>query len=134
LGKIDCKDCVRTCCDDADIKLKRGRKGVDLSTLKTGDWLYVKGIIWVKKKNGLWQCKAFDLKTRLCRIWGYHPIICRYYFCPFAKKKKNKEIKNMDVWENSNKISKYEILFYANLSSLKSGKVYHNQKEWDKSK
>ena len=133
MEKISCKDCVRTCCDDADIKLKHGRKGVDPLTLKTGDWLYVKDIIWVKKKNGLWRCRAFDPKTRLCRIWKYRPIVCRYYFCPFTKKKKNKEIKNMDIWEKSDKISNYELMFYANLDSLKSGKVYCSQKEWNKS-
>lgn len=133
MEKISCKNCIRTCCDDADIKLRPKRKGVDPSTLKTGDWLYVKDIIWVKKKNGLWRCRAFDPIKRLCRIWEYRPAICRYYFCPFSKKKKNKEVKNMDDWGKSDKASDYELIFYSNLKELKSGKVYKNQKDWEKS-
>lgn len=123
MEKISCKDCVRTCCDDADIKLKPRKKGVDPLALKTGNWLYVRDIIWVKKKNNLWRCRAFDPITRLCKIWENRPVICRYYFCPFAKKKKNKEVKNMDEWENSEKISSYQLLYYTCLSDLKSGKI-----------
>ncbi len=119
---IDCKDCKRTCCDDQSIYLKKRAKGLDPSKLKVGSWLLVKGITWVKKKNGLWKCIAFDSKKRICKIWRYRPLVCRYYFCQFAKKKRRKKIANFEDYKNLDKTGKYRLIFKDNLEGLKKGK------------
>jgi len=118
---IDCKNCKRTCCDNQDIYLKKKIKEIDPHELKVGSWLYVKGIIWKKKKNGLWKCIAFDSKKRTCKIWKYRPPLCRYYFCQFAKKKKRKNIANHEDYKELNINSKYRLIFHANLEGLKKG-------------
>jgi len=80
---------VSTCCDNITLELRKEYKGSALpSNLKAGDWLYVAGIIWVKKINGLWKCLSFDSKTRLCKIYKYRPPLCRSFQCKYAIKKK----------------------------------------------
>jgi len=91
MNKINCKDCRRTCCDNVSVKLcYPEKKGIDPTSLKVGDWIYVSGITLVKKKNGLFRCRAFNTKTKLCRIWRYRPPLCREFFCKWTRKKKRK--------------------------------------------
>ena len=88
---MDCKECKHTCCDDLSIKLEPGTKNlIDPLKCKPGDWFFTHGITLVKKRNGLWKCRAFDSKTKLCRIWKYRPPLCRGFFCPDVKKKERK--------------------------------------------
>lgn len=86
MRKILCKNCKQPCCDNMAITLKKSQKGLNLAKLKKGDWLYVAGITWVKKSNGLWKCVAFDIKTGLCKIYRYRPPLCRSFQCKYAKK------------------------------------------------
>jgi len=116
---LDCKDCKRTCCDDQNIYLKKGAKGPIPAKLKVGSWLLVKGVIWVKKKNTLWKCIAFDAKKRICKIWKYRPALCRYCFCQFAKKKRRKKIANFEDYKKLDKLDKYRLIFKDNLEGLK---------------
>jgi len=90
MSRFSCKDCLDTCCNDMKIVLSKGKKGKNPSKLKAGDWFYVMGITLVKKKNGLWKCRAFDTKTKLCRIWRYRPPICRHFFCDWSREVKRK--------------------------------------------
>jgi len=85
--KITCKECKQTCCDNMTIILREGQKALNPVKLKRGDWLYVAGITFVKKANGLWKCRAFDSTTRLCKIYPYRPPLCRGFQCEYAKKK-----------------------------------------------
>jgi len=97
--KIDCKECVRTCCDG--IRLEKKIKGeIDPKEVPVGGWIYTHGITFVKKKNGLFKCRAFDSRKRLCRIWNYRPPICREFFCKYSNKKKRKRILNKKVVDN----------------------------------
>jgi len=95
--KINCKDCLLTCCDNVLIKLKNGESSsiTDPSKLSIGSWFYLSGITLIKKKNGLWKCRALDAKTKLCKIWRYRSPICRYFFCHWAKVKTRKLPYNM---------------------------------------
>ena len=104
IEKINCKDCVRTCCDNMRIVLKKRAKGFNPEDAEVGDLFEVKGVIWRKKKNNLWKCIAFDSKKRLCRIWKYRPLMCKIWFCPYAKKKVRKKVIKESVK------SKYKIL------------------------
>lgn len=92
--KIKCKDCKKTCCDDVKLALRGGVKGVDPNGAKVGDWLYVAGITWVKKKSGLWKCRAFDTKARLCKIYAYRPPLCRGFACKWGRRRKKKRALN----------------------------------------
>ncbi len=90
MDKISCRDCLDTCCEGMKIVLKKKKIGKNPNKAKTGDWFYVSGIILIKKKNGLWRCRAFDVQNKVCRIWQYRPPICRSFFCNWAKSKRRK--------------------------------------------
>lgn len=109
--KISCRDCKRTCCDDIKLILLKGQKGINPEKAKTGSWLFTVGITWVKKKNGLWKCRAFDSKKRLCRIYKYRPPLCRYFVCKWGKKKRLKNPLNETGRYGS---SVYKIVFSWN--------------------
>jgi len=94
-NKIFCKECQCTCCDDMKITLREGKKGIMPDKLKIGSWLYVAGVVWKKKKNGKWRCRAFNSSRRLCSIYKFRPPLCRGFQCAHAKKKK---IKMPDNW------------------------------------
>lgn len=89
MGKINCKkDCRYTCCDDVGLELRKDIAGINPNYLPVGAWLYVAGIIWKKKKNGLWRCLCFNVKTRLCKIYLQRPPLCRSFLCPHGRKKR----------------------------------------------
>ena len=117
--KMNCKDCVRTCCDAMEIKRKSKKKGLDPKEIKTGELLEVAGIIWKKLKSGLWRCIAFNSKTRLCRIWKYRPEVCRSWSCSFCKKTYHKTILNRDNLATIYNKSHYCLHFMASEESLK---------------
>ena len=119
--KLTCRECRRTCCDDQEIRLKKGQKDVDPRKLKTGDWLTTHGIIWVKKRNGKWRCRAFDARKRLCRIWRYRPHLCRIFFCEWAKKRVQKLPANYLPLEEK---KTYELLISSTCyDELKGGRI-----------
>ena len=126
--KITCKDCKRTCCDNVSIHLchPRRKKVLRPSTLKVGDWLYVSGITLVKKKNKLFKCRAFNSKTRLCRIWRYRPPMCREFFCSYTKRKRKRKLP-LNERENV-----YYLYFKTCLTELRKG-IYFNKKASTKS-
>lgn len=86
--KIGCKNCKVTCCDDVSLELRKDIAGINPSYLSMGAWLYVAGIIWKKKKNGLWRCIAYNAETHLCKIYLQRPPLCRSFRCEFSKQKK----------------------------------------------
>jgi len=69
-------------------------KAINPQELIPGTWLLVSGITWVKKKNEKWKCRAFDIKTKLCRIYKYRPPLCRGFQCKFARKRIRKRAIN----------------------------------------
>lgn len=118
--KIDCKDCKRTCCDNMRIEKGKEEYGIGL---KKGSLLYVKGIIWKKKANGLWSCIAFDSQKKACKIWKYRPPLCRYYFCQFAKKKKRIKLINQEEYENEIDNNRYRLVLKACSYDLLKGDI-----------
>lgn len=116
---LACKECKRTCCDDQQINLREGQKDIDPNKLKAGDWLTTHGIIWVKKRNGKWKCRAFDARRRLCRIWRYRPHLCRTFFCQWGKKRIQKLSANSQPEEEKRT---YELLITrTSYDELKEG-------------
>jgi len=112
MNKITCKECVRTCCDGQRIIRGNKTKGIDPDKLKIGAWFLVHGVIWKKRKNGLWRCIAFDGKTRLCKIWSYRPDLCRLWSCSYRKKSaKRKTIENWDEINESYRHENYSLFF-----------------------
>ena len=88
-----CESCKNTCCDNMKITVRKEHqdKVSDPAKMGIGTWLFAAGIIWVKKKNEKWKCRAFDTKTKLCRIYKYRPPLCRGFQCKFAKRRINKQ-------------------------------------------
>jgi len=111
MKKMTCRECVRTCCDGQTITRKHNNIGVDPDKLKPGSWLEVKGIGWVKLKTGFWRCRAFDPKTRLCRIWRYRPSVCRDWTCLYVRKRYHKRVSNYDERVKLDELENYELRF-----------------------
>lgn len=131
--KMNCKECVRTCCDMMEIRRKNKKKGLDPNKIKIGDWLEVAGIIWKKCKNGFWRCIAFDVKTRLCKIWKYRPEVCRSWNCSFCKKTYRKTVLNRAELIDIHHRGSYTLNFSASSESLmeieKEKKIKANEVE-----
>jgi len=115
---MNCKDCIRTCCDMMEIRRKNKKRGLDPDKIKVGDWLEIAGIIWKKLKNGLWRCIAFNPKTRLCKIWKYRPEVCRSWSCVYCKKTYRKTILNRTELYSIHKKAYYTLNFSASAESL----------------
>ena len=119
MKKMNCKDCVRTCCDAMEIRRRDKKKGLDLKKIKVGELFEVAGVIWKKLKNGLWRCIAFDVKTRLCKIWKYRPEVCRSWSCSYCKKTYHKTVLNRMELSAIYKKAHYTLNFSASAESLK---------------
>ncbi|KKN28931.1 hypothetical protein LCGC14_0849290 [marine sediment metagenome] len=110
----NCKDCKRTCCDDMKLSLHEGCKSINPEGVKKGNWIYAAGVYWVKKVNGLWRCAALNVKTRLCRIYKYRPMLCRAWTCKYGIKKSVKLPVNKGGAYDAN----YKITFSAKKGEL----------------
>lgn len=116
--KMNCKDCIRTCCDMMEIRRRNKKEGLDPDKIKVGDWLEVIGITFKKLKNGLWRCIAFDYKTRLCKIWKYRPNVCRIWSCSLCKKTYRKTALNWSELSDLSKKENYGLHYSASSESL----------------
>ena len=88
---IDCKvECKAPCCGEVQLRLRKekGSKEINPKKLAVGDWLFVAGITWVKRKNGLWKCRCFDVRTKQCRVYPYRPPLCRLFYCQQVREKR----------------------------------------------
>ena len=128
MKKINCKDCVRTCCDGMRITREDKSKGLDPRTLEVGSLLVVQGVIWKKLKSGLWRCIAFDAKKRLCKIWRYRPHLCRSWNCGHIRPSKYKEVINLEEVRTLHNQENYSLHFSIAPSDLMKRSYYKDLK------